>query len=74
MLGDFGIKPSKRSNANVFYFADLEDTFQGYLTHTQKEVPHPPNVPLVEGVEGVEDLWILEGENLKEVQRTIRQQ
>lgn len=34
MLGDFGIKPTKRSNANVFYVTDLEDAFQRYLTHT----------------------------------------
>ena len=34
MLGNFGIKPSKRSNANVFYLTDLEDAFQRYLTHT----------------------------------------
>ena len=34
MLGDFGIKPTKRSNANVFYVADLEDAFERYLTHT----------------------------------------
>ena len=34
MLGDFGIKPTKRSNANVFYVADLEDAFLRYLTHT----------------------------------------
>ena len=34
MLGDFGIKPTKRSNANVFYVADLEDAFVRYLTHT----------------------------------------
>ena len=27
MLGDFGIKPSKRSNANIFYFTDVEDAF-----------------------------------------------
>jgi hypothetical protein len=33
MLGDFGIKPTKRSNANVFYVADLEDAFVRYLTH-----------------------------------------
>ena len=54
MLGGFGIKPTKRSNANVFYVADLEDAFERYLTHTQKNVPHPPHVPAVEGVEGVE--------------------
>ena len=34
MLGDFGIKPIKRSNAKVFYVADLEDAFKRYLTHT----------------------------------------
>jgi hypothetical protein len=34
MLGDFGIKPTKRSKANVFYVADLEDAFERYLTHT----------------------------------------
>lgn len=34
MLGDFGIKPTKRSKANVFYVADLEDSFERYLTHT----------------------------------------
>ena len=34
MLGDFGIKPTKRSRANVFYVADLEDAFERYLTHT----------------------------------------
>jgi putative DNA primase/helicase len=34
MLGDFGIKPAKRSNANVFYVTDLEDAFERYLTHT----------------------------------------
>ena len=34
MLGDFGVKPTKRSNANVFYVADLEDAFERYLTHT----------------------------------------
>ena len=34
MLGEFGIKPTKRSNANVFYVADLENAFQRYLTHT----------------------------------------
>ena len=34
MLGDFGIKPTKRSNANVFYVADLEDAFERYLTNT----------------------------------------
>ena len=34
MLGDFGIKPTKRSNANVFYVTDLEDAFERYLTHT----------------------------------------
>jgi hypothetical protein len=34
MLGAFGIKPTKRSNANVFYVADLEDAFERYLTHT----------------------------------------
>ena len=34
MLGGFGIKPTKRSNANVFYVADLEDAFERYLTHT----------------------------------------
>ena len=33
MLGDFGIKPTKRSNANVFYVVDLEDAFVRYLTH-----------------------------------------
>jgi len=31
--GDFGIKPTKRSNANVFYVVDLEDAFVRYLTH-----------------------------------------
>ena len=34
MLGDFGVKPTKRSNANVFYVADLEDAFERYLTQT----------------------------------------
>ena len=34
MLGDFEIKPTKRSNANVFYVADLEDAFERYLIHT----------------------------------------
>lgn len=34
MLNDFEIKPTKRSNANVFYVADLEDAFKRYLTHT----------------------------------------
>ena len=34
MLSDFGIKPTKRSNANVFYVADLEDAFERYLIHT----------------------------------------
>ena len=34
MLSDFDIKPTKRSNANVFYVADLEDAFERYLTHT----------------------------------------
>jgi len=34
MLGDFGIKPTKRSKANVFYVADLEDAFERYLIHT----------------------------------------
>ena len=34
MLGDFGIKPTKRSNANIFYVTDLEDAFKRYLTHT----------------------------------------
>ena len=34
MLGDFGIKPTKRSNANVFCVTDLEDAFERYLTHT----------------------------------------
>ena len=34
MLGDFGIKPTKRSNANIFYVTDLEDAFERYLTHT----------------------------------------
>lgn len=34
MLSDFGIKPTKRSKANVFYVADLEDAFLRYLTHT----------------------------------------
>jgi hypothetical protein len=34
MLGEFGIKPTKRSKANVFYVADLEDAFQRYLTNT----------------------------------------
>ena len=34
MLGDFGIKPTKRSKSNVFYVADLEDAFKRYLTHT----------------------------------------
>jgi hypothetical protein len=33
MLGDFGIKPTKRSKANVFYVADLADAFERYLTH-----------------------------------------
>lgn len=33
-LNDFGIKPTKRSKANVFYVADLEDAFERYLTHT----------------------------------------
>jgi len=33
-LSDFGIKPTKRSKANVFYVADLEDAFERYLTHT----------------------------------------
>ena len=28
MLGNFGIKPTKRSKSNVFYVADLEDAFQ----------------------------------------------
>ena len=32
MLGEFGVKPSKRSNANVFYVVDFEDAFQRYLT------------------------------------------
>ena len=34
MLGGFGVKPIKRSKANVFYVADLEDVFKRYLTHT----------------------------------------
>ena len=34
MLGDFGIKPIKRSNANIFYVCDFEDAFERYLTHT----------------------------------------
>ena len=34
MLGDIGIKPTKRSNANIFYVTDLEDAFKRYLTHT----------------------------------------
>ena len=34
MLGDFGIKPTKRRNANAFYVSDLEDAFERYLTHT----------------------------------------
>ena len=34
MLGDFRIKPTKRSKANVFYVADLDDAFERYLTHT----------------------------------------
>ena len=34
MLGNFGIKPTKRSNANIFYVTDLEDAFKRYLTHT----------------------------------------
>jgi hypothetical protein len=34
MLGNFGIKPTKRSKSNVFYVADLEDAFQRYLIHT----------------------------------------
>ena len=34
ILGEFGIKPTKRSKANVFYVADLEDAFERYLTHT----------------------------------------
>ena len=34
MLGEFEIKPAKRSNANVFYVADLEDAFERYLTQT----------------------------------------
>lgn len=34
MLGDFGIKPIKRSNANIFYVCDFEDAFARYLTHT----------------------------------------
>lgn len=36
MLRDFGIKPNKRSSANVFCVADLGDAFKRYLTHTQK--------------------------------------
>ena len=36
MLGEFGVKPNKRSNANVFYVVDLEDAFQRYLTDIQK--------------------------------------
>ena len=58
MLGEFGVKPTKRSNANVFYVADLEDAFERYLTHTEIYVPHPPHVPSVEGVEGVEGFQI----------------
>jgi len=34
ILKDFGAKPIKRSNANFFYVADLEDAFERYLTHT----------------------------------------
>ena len=34
ILKDFGAKPIKRSNANFFYVADLEDAFKRYLTHT----------------------------------------
>ena len=34
MLGYFGVKPTKRSKANVLYVADLEDAFERYLTHT----------------------------------------
>ena len=34
ILGEFEVKPTKRSNANVFYVADLEDAFERYLTHT----------------------------------------
>ena len=34
MMIDFGAKPIKRRNANVFYVADLEDAFERYLTHT----------------------------------------
>jgi hypothetical protein len=34
MLGEFEMKPTKRSNANVFYVADLEDAFERYLTDT----------------------------------------
>ena len=34
ILGDFGAKPIKRRNANVFYVADLEDAFERYLSHT----------------------------------------
>ena len=30
MLGDIGIKPTKRSNANIFYVTDLEDAFKRY--------------------------------------------
>ena len=32
MLGKFEIKPSKRSNANIFYVADLDDAFKRYLS------------------------------------------
>lgn len=31
MLDNFGIKPGKRCNANVFYVADFEDAFKHYL-------------------------------------------
>ena len=34
MMIDFGAKPIKRRNANVFYVTDLEDAFQRYLIHT----------------------------------------
>ena len=32
---DFGIKPTKRSNANVFYVADLEDAFTPSNAHLE---------------------------------------
>ena len=50
MLGDFGIKPTKRSNANVFYVVDLEDAFVRYLTHL--EISSSSTCSVVEGCGG----------------------